>query len=174
MRQILLCGAALVLLAGCNKAEDSPAASDKVVRAPGAWKTSMELTKFSMPGAPKEAEEMMRGMMSKLQDLQTCLTPEAAAKEDIASALAKPPGGGGECSFTKKDVAGSDIDVTLSCKDPSSPEPVTITMKGKAEAKKTDMVLTVSGKQAGQDINMEMHAVNQWVGECTGKEKAAS
>lgn len=167
MRAILAVSVVALALAGCGKKEGASAdATTPVKREAGLWKSDMKLTKFDMPGAPPEMKQMMEGMLGKIKGVESCLTAEEAAKEDLAQKLAKPPGDNGQCTYQKKDVKGGTMDIVMVCNDPQTKEPMTVSMKGTASPKKTEMTLVVSGKQAGQPMSMEMIATNSWVSAC--------
>jgi hypothetical protein len=170
MRAWMLTGVAVLALAGCSKSETKEEATKAeaaaLKREPGLWKSNLALTKVEMPGAPAGMEDQLKQMASKVQSVETCLTPEDAAKEDLAEKLAKPPGEAGDCVFSKKDVSGGNLNVVMECKNPQGGEPMKVTMTGTASSKKTDVVLNVSGKDGAQALNMEMHATNEWTGPC--------
>lgn len=166
MRVILACGIVALALAGCSKSETGGGSDGKPVkREAGSWKNSITIDKFDMPGAPPEAKTMMQGMMQAASAVELCLSPEAAAKEDLAAAMAKGQSGK-DCTYSKKDVTGGDIAVEGTCKDSTGQE-VNLSITGKAEPKKTDMLINVKGKAPnGQNMDMTMHAVSEWTGAC--------
>lgn len=167
MRKTLIAGVALLALAGCNKsAEPAKTESEALKREPGAWKTDMKLVKLDMPGAPAELKDAMTAMMGQLKGVETCLTPEQAAQEDIAKSLANAPGEKGECSFTKKDIAGGKMDVAMVCTDPATKQQMNMTMTGNVAPKEATVHLTVSGKQGELPLTMELEAKNVWTGPC--------
>jgi Protein of unknown function (DUF3617) len=154
-------------LSGCGGGDKSVAASSgPVKRAAGSWKNEMSITKFEVPGAPPEAKQMMEGMMKMASAIEVCLTPEQAAKDDVAAEMAKG-GAAKDCQFSKKEVSGGVINVEGVCKDPSGQQ-VNLKVAGTAEPKKTDASIVVSGNDAklGGAMNMEMKVSSSWTGPC--------
>ena len=74
--------------------------------------------------------------------MEVCLTPEQAAKEDIAAEMSKSSQAG-DCTFAKRDFAGGKLDVAGKCKTPQGE--MDITMTGTVEPKKTDIVMNMKG-----------------------------
>ncbi len=146
-------------LSGCGgggeKAQDAAAVAGPTKREAGSWKTDIKLVKLDMPGLPPEMKDGMSKMMEGASGMEVCLTPEQAAKEDIAQELSKGPSSGGECTFSKKDVNGGKIDVAGKCKDQSGRE-LDIAMQGTVEAKKTDVTMTMTGPMPTGNGKMEM------------------
>jgi hypothetical protein len=114
MKKIMTVAALGVALAvsGCGKSEN---AGGTVKREAGNWKTDIKLVKFEVPGMPEEMKAGMAQMMEGASGLDQCFTQEQVDKEDIAAELAKGPGNGGECKWSKKDVSGGKIDVAGTC-----------------------------------------------------------
>ncbi len=167
MRKPVIVALTLLALAGCNKSEVAKKAeSGPVKREPGLWKSDLKLVRLDMPGAPKEVVDGMAAMMGRMKGLESCLTPEQAAKEDMAQALAKPPGDKGQCSFSKKDFSGGQVDVVMVCTDEVSKESMTITTKGTLSAKTSNVHMTMDGKQSGMPMTLELDATNTWTGPC--------
>ncbi len=163
MRVILACGIVALALTGCSKSESGGNAPVK--REAGSWKNKITIDKFDLPGAPPEAKTMMEGMMQAASAVELCLSPEAAAKEDLAAEMSKGQAGK-DCTFSKKDVNGGTIAVEGVCKDAMGQQ-VQLSLTGNAEPKKTDMVINIKGKgPGGQDMTMAMHAVSEWTGAC--------
>ena len=108
---------ALIAVSGCGKSDKSGAAASDgpVKREAGNWKTDVKLVKFEVPGMPAEAKDQMTKMMEGASGMDQCFTQEQVDKEDIAAELAKGPGNGGECKWSKKEVAGGKIDVAGTC-----------------------------------------------------------
>ncbi len=167
MRKPVIAALILFALAGCSKSEDAKKAdAGPVKREPGAWKSDLKLVRLDMPGAPKEVVDGVAAMMGRLKGLESCLTPEQAAKEDMATALAKPPGDKGLCSFSKKDLSGGKVDVVMVCTDEASKEAMTISTNGTLSAKSSNVRMTMEGKQNGMPMTLELEATNTWTGPC--------
>ncbi|MBR2173675.1 DUF3617 domain-containing protein [Sphingopyxis sp.] len=152
---------ALIAVSGCGKSENA-AASGPVKREAGNWKTDVKLVKFEMPGMPPEAKDQMTKMMEGASGMDQCFTQEQVDKEDIAAELAKS---GGECKWSKKEVAGSKIDVAGTCTQ--NGQTVDMAMVGTMDAKKNDVTITTKGKApTGGDMEMVMQMTSTHTGPC--------
>jgi hypothetical protein len=155
-------GVALAV-SGCGKGEN---AGGTVKREAGNWKTDVKLVKFEMPGMPPEMKDGMAKMLEGASGMDQCFTQEQVDKEDIAAELAKGPGNGSECTWTKKEVSGGKVDVSGTCK--ANGQTVEMTMAGTMAAKKTDVTITTKGKApTGQgDMEMVMQMTSTHTGPC--------
>src|SRR3546814_6109034 len=88
-----------------------------------------------------EMKTQMTQMMEGASGMDLCLTQEQVDKEDVAAELAK---GGGQCTWSKKDVANGKIDVAGTCTQ--NGQTVDMAMVGTMAAKKTDVTITTKGK----------------------------
>ena len=80
-------------------------------------------------------------------------------------AEAKDANGGGECTWSKKEVAGGKIDVAGTCT--ANGQTVDMAMAGTMEAKKTDVTITTKGKvPTGGDMEMVMQMTSTHTGPC--------
>ena len=164
MNKFLTAAAIGVLIAasGCSKATNS---DGPVKREAGNWKTDVKLVKFEVPGMPPEMKEGMAKMMEGASGMDQCFTQEQVDKEDIASELAKGPGNGGECKWSKKDIAGGKIDIAGTCT--ANGQTVDMAMNGTMEAKKSDVTITTKGKiPTGGDMEMVMQMTSTHTGPC--------
>ena len=153
---------ALIAVSGCGKSET---ASGPVKREAGNWKTDVKLVKFEVPGMPPEMKDGMAKMMEGASGMDQCFTQEQVDKEDIASELAKGPGNGGECKWSKKDIAGGKIDIAGTCT--ANGQTVDMAMTGTMEAKKSDVTITTKGKvPTGGDMEMVMQMTQSHTGPC--------
>ena len=143
---------ALIAVSGCGKSENA-AASGPVKREAGNWKTDVKLVKFEVPGMPPEMKDGMAKMMEGASGMDQCFTQEQVDKEDIAAELSKGSGGG-ECTWSKKDIAGGKIDIAGTCT--ANGQTVDMAMAGTMEAKKTDVTITTKGKMPTGQGEMEM------------------
>ena len=154
---------ALIAVSGCGKSEN--AASGPVKREAGNWKTDVKLVKFDVPGMPAEMKDGMAKMMEGASGMDQCFTQEQVDKEDIAAELAKGPGNGGECTWSKKNIDGGKIDIAGTCKQ--NGQTVEMTMAGTMEAKKNDVTITTKGKvPTGGDMEMVMQMTSTHTGPC--------
>jgi hypothetical protein len=177
MRIKMMAAAAVIALAatGCGKSDSGSgaAASGPVKREAGNWKTDIELVKFEMPGMPAEMKDGMAKMMEGASGMDTCVTAEQAAKEDLAKELAKGPGAQGECTWSKQNVSGGTIDIAGTCK--ANGQNVELAMVGTMASKKTDVTITTKGDVPGGQGKMEMvmKMVSTHTGECKAGAAAA-
>lgn len=161
MMTIAALGVALAV-SGCGKSEN---AGGTVKREAGNWKTDIKLVKFEVPGMPEEMKSGMKQMMEGASGMDQCFTPEQVEKEDIAAELAKGPGNGGECKWSKKEVGGGKIDVAGTCT--ANGQTVDMAMTGTIEAKKNDVTITTKGKvPTGGDMEMVMQMTSVHTGPC--------
>ncbi len=153
-------------LSACGKSGTATPGKDEVVkREAGSWKSDISIAKFEVPGAPPEMKKMMEGMMQAASAVELCLTPEQAAKEDMAGAMAKN-NGAKDCTFAKKEITGGKIAIDAVCKDQQG-QSVNMKMTGTTDPKKTQALVAVSGKTpTGADMNMEMNMTSTWTGAC--------
>ena len=154
---------ALVAVAGCSGKGENAGGTAK--REAGNWKTNVKLVKFEVPGMAPEMKTQMTQMMEGASGLDQCFTQEQVDKEDITSELAKGPNGGGECTWSKKEVAGGKIDVAGTCTQ--NGQTVDMAMTGTMAAKKTDVTITTKGKvPTGGDMEMVMQMTQTHTGPC--------
>lgn len=165
-KTMMAAGMAALVLTACSKSGPPPK------RQPGSWSQQIELKRFE----GKEAEKAKAGlaqMFAMMSAMSVCVTPEMAAKEDATANLEKL-GGGGNCTFDKKSVAGGNLDISGTCKDPSG-KTAKITATGTMGASDQDYDMTVEGfdPTGAKEGLMEMriHAVRN--GECTAKDMKA-
>ena len=153
---------ALIAVSGCGKSEN---AGGTVKREAGNWKTDVKLVKFEVPGMPPEMKDGMAKMIEGASGMDQCFTQEQVDKEDIAAELAKGPGNGGECTWSKKDIASGKIDIAGTCK--ANGQAVDMAMTGTMDPKKTDVTITTKGKvPTGGDMEMVMQMTSSHTGPC--------
>jgi hypothetical protein len=152
----------LITASGCGKSEN---AGGTVKREAGNWKTDVKLVKFDVPGMPAEMKDGMKQMMEGASGMDQCLTQEQADKEDMAAELSKAQTGGGECKWSKKDIAGGKVDIAGTCT--ANGQTVDMTMNGTMAAKKSDVTITTKGKvPTGGDMEMVMQMTSTHTGPC--------
>lgn len=152
---------ALIAVSGCGKSEN---AGGTVKREAGNWKTDVKLVKFEVPGMPPEMKDGMAKMIEGASGMDQCFTQEQVDKEDIAAELSKGSGGG-ECTWSKKDIAGGKIDIAGTCK--ANGQTVDMAMTGTMAAKKSDVTITTKGKvPTGGDMEMVMQMSQTHTGPC--------
>lgn len=155
-----------VALAGCSKGDGgSSASSGPIKREAGNWKTTLEVVKFDIPGAPPEMVDGMKKMMSAASGQESCVTPEQVAKEDLAKELASGKNTPDDCKFEKRSLDGGKLDVAMACTRQG--QTMNVKMTGTVEPKKTDVTIVTTGSApTGGTMNMEMRAVSEWTGAC--------
>lgn len=129
---------------------------------PGKYSVSMEVLEVSIPGAPPEVAEMMRGTMSG-QTQEYCMTQADVDKgfEEMAR-----QGQDENCTFERFDIDGGDIDAKMSCDIPGQGT-MTMTMDGAATPTSSVMEMTMQGNMAGiGDSTIKMKASHQRIGDC--------
>jgi hypothetical protein len=83
----------------------------------------------------------------------------------MAEAMTKGQNGK-DCTFSKKDMSGSNVAVEAVCKDGRGQD-IKLSISGTSEPKKTDMVINVDGASpTGEKMSMAMHTISEWTGEC--------
>lgn len=152
---------------GPKTPEQAAAEMKKAVKmTPGKWQTTMQITKFDMPGAPPEAAAAMKGMMGQAQTSESCLTKEQADK-DPGEFIKQ--GQGGDCTFEHFDVSGGKIDGKMICKKPNQGT-MEASMTGTIAAEAMSMTMSsvvTDSKMPGGKVEMGMTMNAKRIGECT-------
>ena len=165
-KTIMTAGMAAMMLAGCSKGPPPK-------RLPGSWSQTMELKRYEGADAEK-AKAALGQMFAMMGSVSVCVTPEMAAKEDVTANLEKLGGNSGNCTFDKKSVAGGNLELAGTCKDPSG-KVAKISATGTISASDQDIDMTVEGFDAAGTkqglMEMRVHSVRN--GECTAKDKKA-
>jgi hypothetical protein len=168
---LFLAGTMLLAVSACSSGDDKAATPDgPVKRESGSWKNNIVLQEFNVPGAPPELQSMMQNMMTAASKEEICLTPEQAAKEDIAAELAKTQSAQ-QCEFTKRDVGGGAINVEATCKGDGG-APLKMTMTGKSGKTKTEVQMTMTGQgPTGGEMVMTLSMGSERTGPCKKGQK---
>ncbi|RUN75592.1 DUF3617 family protein [Sphingomonas sp. TF3] len=138
-----------------------------VKRQAGSWSQKIDIVKFEGKGATPETKTQMQKMFDAMSTMSVCLTPAAAAKEDMGKAMEQMSARGQNCTFAKKDVTGASIAIDATCKQPNGGT-VKMTMTGTNSATAQDMTMKTEGFAANgtQEGTMEMHVKSTRNGEC--------
>ncbi|MDE8650185.1 DUF3617 domain-containing protein [Novosphingobium album (ex Liu et al. 2023)] len=168
---------ALSLLAGCGSKENADTGPKTMEQAKqeaskldrpeaGQYKQTIEITRFEIPGMPKEQADQMKGMMQNAQVQEFCLTP-AQAEQGFKDMFDKV-GEGGECKYSRFDVSGGRIDAKMDC---ASKEQGTATflLAGTVGPKGTDITVDVdqnNPKSPMGTAKIGMHMKTERTGEC--------
>lgn len=177
MRRIFSILAATAVLAACSDSgtadtdgdgtisseEIAAEARDAVRPDPGQYRSTTQLVDVEMPGAPPEMVDMMRANMSN-RTSEFCLTEEEVNEGFEAMAKRSQDG---DCTFSKFDVDGGDIDAEMSCSMPQGSD-MRMTMQGTGTPTSSDMTMTMEGELPGMgNAKMTMKVTNERIGDCT-------
>jgi hypothetical protein len=161
-KNILIASVAILMLSACGggaKDEgEKAAAADAgaaVKREAGNWKTDVKLVSLNVPGMNDQMKQGMSKMFEGMSGMEMCLTPEQAAKEDVAADMSKNAAQGSNCEFSKQNVGGGKIDTAATCKTQPG-QTLNLTMNGTMEAKKVDVTITTKGPLPTGTGEMEM------------------
>lgn len=152
---------AAMLLAGCGSKEP-------VKRQPGSWGQTIRIVRLEGKGLDATAKQQMQQMFDLLGKMTVCVTPEQAAKEDIAKNMEKLGASGGECKVEKQVISGETIDYAATCKQ--NGETVRVAMSGTSGATKQDMTIKVEPAEQSVPQGMEMRVIAERRGACTAND----
>ncbi|MCA1661764.1 MAG: DUF3617 domain-containing protein [Novosphingobium sp.] len=116
---VSLCAA--LALSACDGADKGPKTMEEAKQEaaqmerpePGQYKQSTKITRFDVPGAPKEMVEQIRKMMEgQNNDLSYCLT-EAESEKGFEEMFKK--GKQGDCTYERFDASANAIDAIMVC-----------------------------------------------------------
>ena len=148
--------------------EEAAAKSDEMIRPePGEYRATVEMTDQQMPGAPPEAQDMMRAMMGSGEQVSTfCLTREQA--ERGFEEMLRQTQDEGECSFEKFEAEGGSIDAVMTCRG-SERGNARIAMEGSGTSTSSNMTMTMDAEgPGGQSMTMTMQSRQERIGDCEG------
>lgn len=139
---------------------------------PGQYTQKMTITEFTVPGAPPEMVEQLKGMMTgQAQETSYCLT-KADADKGFEEMFKK--GRDGDCSYDKFDVSGGDISAVMSCKPPTGGT-ATMTMEGSVRPDGSEVKVKVKqegSKQPMGNATIAMEMETKRTGDCTAADAA--
>lgn len=175
MKKLIFLALPALALAACDSADKGPktpeqaaaAMKDAVKMKPGKWQTTMQITKFEMPGAPPETANAMKGMMGQAQTSESCLTKEEADKDPTE--FIKKGQAGADCTFEHFDVSGGKLDGKMVCKKGGQGQ-MEATMKGILGAESMTMAMdthVTDPNMPGGKVEMGMTMTSKRIGECT-------
>jgi hypothetical protein len=153
--------AALSLLSACGTKSDAP-----VKREPGSWSTKITIAKLEGKGVTPQTQAGMQQMFDAMSRMTVCVTPEAAAREDIGHNLESASGTGSNCQFDKRDLTGETISFSGTCGEGT--HKVRMSATGTSGATAQDMTMKVEplGTSGAAEGIMEMHVVTTRSGAC--------
>ena len=171
----LIASAAMAVgLAACDSADKGPKTMEEAKEEaaqlerpePGQYKQMTKITKFDVPGAPKEMVEQIRKMMEgQNNDLTYCLTKEESEKgfEEMFK-----KGRDGNCKYDRFDASASTIDAVMVC-DTGQGGTARMTLDGTVSSTGSKVNVNVEQKNSqspmgNATIAMEMET--QRIGDC--------
>jgi len=123
MKRLTIVLPAIAMLAACNSkpsvhaenasvADVTTATQKAVALQPGKWETNVTILSLEGPGLPPGMAAAMKQRMAG-QKVETCLTPEQAAKppQDMLGAAKN-------CTYEKFEMSGGKMSGSLVCKNP--------------------------------------------------------
>lgn len=139
----------------------------QVKRQAGSWSQKIEIVKLEGKGATPEAKAQMQKMFDAMAGLSVCLTPAAAAKEDLGKNMEQMGSQGRNCTFTKRDVTGSTIGFDATCKQADGGT-MKLVATGTNAPTDQDVTLTMDGTTASGERqgSMEMRVHSSRSGDC--------
>lgn len=173
MHRIALTSLAALALAGCNGAGSGNSATaakvEPIKRQPGSWTSKIDITKLEGADVKPGQREQMQQMFAMFSGISVCVTPEAAAQEDVSKNI-ESSAGARECTFDKREFTATSMEFSGTCDRDGGK--VRMTAKGTNSATAQDVTMTIepldaAGKPGGL---MEMHVTSQRTGECTSKD----
>lgn len=180
MRRIVIATAATFALAACGggtsadadgdgeitMAEAAASTEGMVKPQPGKYRATVEFVDVEMPGAPKQVQDMMRGMFDRgPQTHEYCLTAEEAEKgfEEMARQAREDDS---SCSFEKFDADGGRIDAVMNC-NAEGQGAARMTMQGTGGETSSQMTMTMDAEGPdGQTMTMTMKSSQERIGDC--------
>jgi len=152
--------AALSLLSACGTKSDAP-----VKREPGSWSSRITIAKLEGKDVTPQTRAGMQQMFDAMSRMTVCVTPEAAAREDIGRNL-EGASGAGNCTFDKRELNGEAISFSGTCGDAT--HKVRMSATGTSGATAQDMTMKVEPLNASgaPEGIMEMHVVTTRSGAC--------
>ena len=153
--------AALSLLSACGAKSDAP-----VKREPGSWSTKVEILDLAGKGVKPDTRAGLQQYFELMSMNALCLTPEAAAREDIRHDIADTSGTGKDCRFDKRNVAGENVEFSGTCSD--GVKKVRTSAKGTSGATARDLVMTIEplGADGKPEGIMKMRMSSHRTGAC--------
>jgi hypothetical protein len=162
MKRILIGTVATLALAGCGGGAGSNA---PVKRQPGSWSSSIEIVKLEGPDIKPGTREQMQQMFSMMGAMSVCITPEAAAREDVSKNL-ENSAGSRDCKFDKQNVSGATVEFSGTCEQ--NGKKVRMTANGSNGATTQDITMKIEPLNAAGAAEgvMEMRVTSKRNGEC--------
>lgn len=158
-------------LAGCgdNAAKDggSTAAKTPVEKPkPGSWSSKVEVLDIKGEGVPANAKDEMNQMFAAVGGVGVCITPEAAADDDIAKKMSEMGAQGQDCTIENDNNSGTKVDFAATCKSPG--RQMKMVAKGTSGATAQDVTMTMTSFKAdgAEEGTIVMRVSSARKGEC--------
>ena len=179
MKRLTIVLPAIAMLAACNSkptvsaenasVADVAAATQKAVALqPGKWETSVTILSLEGPGLPPGMATAMKERMAG-QKVETCLTPEQAAKppQDMLGAAKN-------CTYEKFEMTGGKMSGSLVCKNPPGTPGADMraTMSGNFASTSYDMTseatmsMPAMPGRPGGDVTSKTQVIGKRIGDC--------
>ncbi len=160
----LVAGVALLSLCslgGCGTKSDAP-----TKRQPGSWSTKVEILKFEGKDVKPNAKAGMQEYFNLMSLNALCITPEAAAQDDIGRNIENASGAGKNCQFDKRNISGGNVEFSGVCSDGA--KKIRMSAKGTTGATAQDITMTIQplGADGNPEGTMEMRMSTTRTGEC--------
>lgn len=86
-----------------------------IKREPGSWTQKVQILRLEGKGATPQVKAQMQAMFDSMAGIAMCLTPEAAAKENLAQTMEQVGTRGKNCKIGKNDETGASIGLSAVC-----------------------------------------------------------
>ena len=176
MRTMMILAAA-TMLAACGGNKDAAAdgkggtatvSTAPVKRQPGSWGQTIQITRLEGAGVNDHAKQAMQQMFDAFGKMTVCVTPEAAAKEDLSANMEKLGAQGADCKVERKSVVGEKLDFAATCN--KNGETMKVAMTGTSGATAQDMTISVEPVNNKAISGMTMRVAAKRRGECTSSD----
>lgn len=139
----------------------------QIKRQAGSWTQKIEIVKLEGKGVTPAAKAQMQAIFAAMSKMSICLTPTAAAKEDIAKNMEQLGTRGQNCKIDSNDATGKTIGLSATCTQPGG-EKVKMTVTGTNATTEQDMTMKSEGFTAtgAAEGVMEMRVRSTRTGEC--------
>ncbi len=179
MKKILMCTAAITLIAGCSDGgadkdgdgkisnEEMAAEMNSVKMEAGQWETQLEIVDLKIDGLPEGAPPNMADMMKSTmsQTTKSCITEEQAENPGAEFFAAQDQE---NCDVKEFDMSGGKIKSAMTCSAPDGAGSMTMTMSGDYTPSEYDMTMTMESGDMPNNMAMNMKATvtGKRIGEC--------
>lgn len=133
---------------------------------PGEYEVNLEVLEVSLPGAPEGVEGMLRQRMAGTPASRYCLTQDEV--DEGYERMARQSQENGDCTFSRFDVDGGDIDAVMTC-NAGGQGSMTVTLDGEGTPTSSVMNMTMQGAMPGAgDMTIRTRATHRRIGDCAG------